>query len=116
MAAPEKQQLKASDASLSPWLQSLATFVGTAFKKYNMELTGVLQYVANQLKNDKRYNYWREYWSIFIFFFSIDLLVLREVVQNMSGIESTSTLTQEQLEALAGGDLLRQEVWNNYFD
>lgn len=54
LASPDKQQLKASDGTLSPWLQSLATFVGAAFKKYNMELTGVLQYVANQLKNGKR--------------------------------------------------------------
>uniref|UniRef100_A0A9J2PZ50 THO complex subunit 2 n=1 Tax=Ascaris lumbricoides TaxID=6252 RepID=A0A9J2PZ50_ASCLU len=29
LASPDKQQLKASDGSLSPWLQSLATFVGT---------------------------------------------------------------------------------------
>ncbi len=41
---------------------------------------------------------------------SFDLLVLREIVQNMSGVETTSGLTQDQLEAWAGGDLLRQEV------
>lgn len=48
--------IQASDGSLSPWLQSLATFVGNVFLKYNIELTGVLQYVANQLKNNKRYD------------------------------------------------------------
>ncbi|OZC06059.1 hypothetical protein X798_06958 [Onchocerca flexuosa] len=85
---------QASDGSLSPWLQSLATFVGNVFLKYNIELTGVLQYVANQLKNNK----------------SFDLLVLREIIQNMSGIESTTGLTADQLEALAGGDTLRQEA------
>uniref|UniRef100_A0A1I7W1H0 THO complex subunit 2 n=1 Tax=Loa loa TaxID=7209 RepID=A0A1I7W1H0_LOALO len=94
LAAPDKQQLKASDGSLSPWLQSLATFVGNVFLKYNIELTGVLQYVANQLKNNK----------------SFDLLVLREIIQNMSGIESMTGLTADQLEALAGGDTLRQEA------
>uniref|UniRef100_A0A158R5S7 THO complex subunit 2 n=1 Tax=Syphacia muris TaxID=451379 RepID=A0A158R5S7_9BILA len=94
LASPEKQQLKSSDGTLSPWLQSLATFIGTVFLKYNMELTGVLQYVANQLKNGK----------------SFDLLVLREIIQNMSGIESTTNLTADQLEALAGGDTLRQEA------
>ncbi|VDK68981.1 unnamed protein product [Litomosoides sigmodontis] len=94
LAAPDKQQLKASDGSLSPWLQSLSTFVGNVFLKYNVELTGVLQYVANQLKNNK----------------SFDLLVLREIIQNMSGIESTTGLTTDQLEALAGGDTLRQEA------
>ncbi|VDN03794.1 unnamed protein product [Thelazia callipaeda] len=94
LAAPHKQQLKASDGSLSPWLQSLAAFVGNVFLRYNIELTGVLQYVANQLKNNK----------------SFDLLVLREIIQNMSGIESTTGLTTDQLEALAGGDTLRQEA------
>lgn len=46
--------MKISDITLSPWLQSLATFVGVVFKKYSIELTGVLQYVANQLKAGKR--------------------------------------------------------------
>lgn len=36
--------------------------------------------------------------------------MLREIIQNMSGIESTTNLTADQLEALAGGDTLRQEV------
>uniref|UniRef100_A0A915B9T2 THO complex subunit 2 n=4 Tax=Parascaris univalens TaxID=6257 RepID=A0A915B9T2_PARUN len=94
LASPDKQQLKASDGSLSPWLQSLATFVGTVFLKYNMELTGVLQYVANQLKNGK----------------SFDLLILREIIQNMSGIEPTAGLTSDQLEALSGGQTLRLEA------
>uniref|UniRef100_A0A0N4UJS0 THO complex subunit 2 n=1 Tax=Dracunculus medinensis TaxID=318479 RepID=A0A0N4UJS0_DRAME len=94
LASPDKQQLKASDGTLSPWLQSLATFIGNVFMRYNMELTGVLQYVANQLKNGK----------------SFDLLVLREIIQNMSGIESTTGLTNDQIEALAGGETLRQEA------
>lgn len=42
--------------------------------------------------------------------FSFDLLVLREIIQNMSGIESTTGLTNDQIEALAGGETLRQEV------
>lgn len=42
---------------------------------------------------------------------SVDLLVLREIVTSVSGVESTSGLTQEQLEAMCGGDCLRQEVY-----
>jgi THO complex subunit 2 len=34
--------------SISLWLQSLSNFCGSIFKKYNVELTGILQYVANQ--------------------------------------------------------------------
>ena len=41
---------------------------------------------------------------------SFDLLVLKEVVQKMSGIENSDEITRSQLEALAGGELLKAEV------
>ena len=41
---------------------------------------------------------------------SFDLLILKEVVQKMSGIECSEELTQSQIEAMAGGDLLKTEV------
>ena len=75
----------------------LAVFCGTVFRKYSIELTGLLQYVANQLKAGK----------------SFDLLVLKEVVQKMSGIEISEEVTAAQLEALSGGELLRAEVIHN---
>lgn len=50
LCAPEKQKLKASDAALSPWLTSLSTFVAQVFKRYAIDLIGVLQYIANELK------------------------------------------------------------------
>jgi len=37
------------------YITGLANFCGTVFKKYNIELTGLIQYVINQLKNGKRY-------------------------------------------------------------
>jgi len=80
---------------LSPWLRSLSVFVGLVFKRYGVELCGVLQYVANQLKSGH----------------SFDLCVLREIVENMSGIETIAgQMKHEQVEAMAGGDLLKQEV------
>ena len=56
------------------------------FKKYNVELTGILQYVANQLKSKK----------------SLDLLILKEIVVKMSGIESAEEMTADQIDAMAG--------------
>jgi THO complex subunit 2 len=38
------------------------------------------------------------------------LLLLQEIVQKMCGIEISSEVTDAQLDAMAGGDLLRQEV------
>lgn len=43
-------------------------------------------------------------------YFSFDLLVLKEVIQKMSGIDITEEVTSSQLEALAGGELLQAEV------
>lgn len=76
------------------WLQGSANFCGAIYKKYNIELSGLLQYVANQLKAHK----------------SLDLLILKEVCQKMTGIEAAEEMTNEQLNAMAGGELLRSEV------
>ena len=42
--------------------------------------------------------------------FSFDLLVLKEVIQKMAGIEISDEVTASQLEAMAGGELLKVEV------
>lgn len=41
---------------------------------------------------------------------SLDLLILKEVCQKMTGIDASEEMTTEQLEAMAGGELLRNEV------
>ncbi|KAI8734363.1 THO complex subunit 2 [Biomphalaria glabrata] len=94
IANPEKDRMKTYNMNISLWLQSLANFAGAICHKYQVELTGILQYVANQLKAGK----------------SIDLLLLREVVQKMAGVEISEKVTDDQLEAMAGGELVRQEV------
>ncbi|XP_011499496.1 PREDICTED: THO complex subunit 2 [Ceratosolen solmsi marchali] len=94
LAGAERNRFKHDGTSISLWLQSLASFCGAIFKKYNIELTGLLQYVANMLKGQK----------------SLDLLILKEIVQKMAGIEAAEELTSDQLDAMAGGDLLRIEA------
>lgn len=54
LAQADKKRVKHDSTSISSWLQSLSSFCGAIFKKYNIELTGLLQYVANQLKAQKR--------------------------------------------------------------
>uniref|UniRef100_A0A672TAM8 THO complex subunit 2-like n=1 Tax=Sinocyclocheilus grahami TaxID=75366 RepID=A0A672TAM8_SINGR len=71
----------------------LASLCGAVFRKYPIELAGLLQYVTNQLKAGK----------------SFDLLILKEVVQKMAGIEITDEMTVEQLEAMTGGEQLKAE-------
>uniref|UniRef100_A0ABD2WT94 THO complex subunit 2 n=1 Tax=Trichogramma kaykai TaxID=54128 RepID=A0ABD2WT94_9HYME len=94
LASAERNRFKHDGTSISLWLTSLAAFCGAIFKKYNIELTGLLQYVANMLKAQK----------------SLDLLILKEIVQKMAGIEASEELTSDQLDAMAGGDLLRIEA------
>lgn len=94
LADPEKETLKTGDGTLSSWLSALASFTGSIYRKYTIEYEGLLQYVVNQLRSEK----------------SVDLLVLREVITAIGGFEPTSQLTQEQIDGMLGGDLLRQEV------
>ncbi|XP_063046121.1 THO complex subunit 2 [Engraulis encrasicolus] len=93
LANPEKEKMKHDDTTISSWLQSLASLCGAVCRKYPIELAGLLQYVTNQLKAGK----------------SFDLLILKEVVQKMAGIEITDEMTQEQLEAMTGGEQLKAE-------
>ncbi|KAK7925589.1 hypothetical protein WMY93_007899 [Mugilogobius chulae] len=93
LANPEKEKMKHDDTTISSWLQSLASLCGAVFRKYPIELAGLLQYVTNQLKAGK----------------SFDLLILKEVVQKMAGIEITDEMTSEQMEAMTGGEQLKAE-------
>jgi len=47
--------MKYDDTNLSTWLKSLANFAGLVLKKYQVEFAGLLQYICNQLKAEKRY-------------------------------------------------------------
>lgn len=94
----EKDKMKTDSTNISSWLQSIATFSALTFKKYPIELIAIIQCVIDQLKLKK----------------SCDLLILQEIVQKMSGIEVLSEVNDLQLEAMAGGDLLRQEA--GYFN
>ena len=46
LANPDKQRLKASDINVGLWLNSLSKFCGFVFRKYSIELSGLLQYVT----------------------------------------------------------------------
>lgn len=98
LADPRKDRTKHDGATISPWLLSLANFCCALVKKYNVELPGLLQFIANQLKAER----------------NLDLLILKEIVNKMAGIEATEEMTNEQLAALAGGELLRAEC--GYFN
>lgn len=90
----DRDRFKYGGTTISDWLQCLANFCGSIYKKYSIELSGLLQYICNQLKAHK----------------SLDLLILKEIVHKMSGIEAAEEMTKDQLAAMCGGELLKGEA------
>jgi len=43
-------------------------------------------------------------------FCSLDLLILKEIVLRMAGVEVMEQITPDQIEAMSGGDYLKTEV------
>jgi THO complex subunit 2 len=65
------------------------------YRKYPMmELDGLLQYLVNGLKKNQ----------------SLDLLVLKEVLARMGGVDTVEQMSLGQIESRASGDTLRAET------
>lgn len=95
LSNPEKERTKQDGTSVSMWLQSLAAFTGTLYKRYAlMDCTPILQYIANQLRQNN----------------SKDLVIIRELILKMAGIEPLANLSDAQVAALTGGRRLRTEA------
>ncbi|GMH01955.1 hypothetical protein Nepgr_003794 [Nepenthes gracilis] len=95
LAQVGRDKLKEDGLNLSDWLQSLASFWGHLCKKYpSMELRGLFQYLVNQLKRGQ----------------GIELIILQELIQQMANVQYTENMTEEQLDAMAGGETLRYQA------
>ncbi|KAG4304108.1 hypothetical protein PORY_002472 [Pneumocystis oryctolagi] len=96
-----KKRLKEDGTSIAHWLHGLASFCGRLFKRYsNMDPTMIIFYVINQLKTSNTF----------------DLVVLRELIAQMSGILPLTNLSESQLQGLAGGDYLKQTATSLIYD
>ena len=87
-------KMSRENAAPAQWFQNICVLSANVFKKYPIDFTSILYYVYDQLRLEK----------------TCDLYLLREIITKMSGIEVSSTLTREQLEAASGGELLRSEA------
>jgi THO complex subunit 2 len=128
LANPEKERLKPDGTNLSLWLTSkfprffenrhrmtytwwfifirysclgLAAFSGNLFKKYqNLDMSGLLNYIFRQILDGNPF----------------DLIVLKELVTRLSGVEQLLEGTSDyQVSCLAGGETLRLEVCSCIF-
>ncbi|KAJ1568862.1 THO complex subunit 2, partial [Cladochytrium tenue] len=89
-----KERLQPGGTGVRPWLKNLATFAGNVFRKHPIELPGLLRYLFCQLASRN----------------TLDLVVLQELVGQMTGVKPVDEATDVQLEALAGGETLRREA------
>lgn len=97
-ASTEKDRLKTDGTNLSLWINSLAVFAGHLFKKYlTIELTSLLDYIHCQVLSGN----------------PLDLVILKELVTRMSGIEQVlEGSSPHQIESKAGGKALHLAVRN----
>jgi len=93
LSDPHKNKKSLDGMALAQWLTNISTFSSSIISRYRVEFISFLEYIANQLKIGN----------------SLDLVLLTDLIQKMTGIETIQTITDERLEALLGGDVLRTE-------
>ncbi|OSD04328.1 hypothetical protein PYCCODRAFT_1444038 [Trametes coccinea BRFM310] len=94
LANPHKDRVKDDGVNTSDWLQSLASFTGMLFRRYSADLTPLLTYVVHQLHNGQ----------------ATEIVVFRELIWKMAGIQPLPSLSDSQIAAMAGGPTLRIEA------
>jgi THO complex subunit 2 len=75
-------------------VSGLASFTGMLFRRYSADLTPLLKYIVHQLYNGQ----------------FTEIVVLRELIWKMAGIEPLPNLSDSQVVAMAGGPALRIEA------
>lgn len=93
LSDPQKNKKSNDGMALAQWLTNLSTFSSSVILRYKVEFTSFLEYIANQLKVGN----------------SLDLVLLADLIQKMTGIETIQAITDDRIEALMGGDVLRTE-------
>ncbi|KAI0047273.1 hypothetical protein FA95DRAFT_1664524 [Auriscalpium vulgare] len=94
LSNPNKDRVKDDGVNTTDWLQSLASFTGMLFRRYSADLTPLLKYVVHQLYSGQ----------------TSEIIVLRELIWKMAGIEPLPSLSDSQIAAMAGGPALRIEA------
>ncbi|KAL1944225.1 hypothetical protein VTO73DRAFT_3410 [Trametes versicolor] len=94
LANPNKDRVKNDGVNTTDWLQSLASFTGMLFRRYSADLAPLLTYIVHQLHNGQ----------------TTEIIVFREVIWKMAGIQPLPSLSDSQIAAMAGGPTLRIEA------
>jgi len=95
LSDPTKTKLKDDGLNESHWFQSLTSFAGDLYRKYpDLDIVPILQYAINSLKDED----------------SLDLLILNELISNMTGLEAIDEMAKSQMEGLSGGRTLEAQT------
>ncbi|KZW03863.1 hypothetical protein EXIGLDRAFT_715906 [Exidia glandulosa HHB12029] len=95
LANPDKERLKDDGISVSQWLQSLASFIGILCRRYQqVDCSLILRYVVNRLRAQE----------------VMEIIVLRELIAKMTGMQPPENMSEQQIVALSGGPILRIEA------
>src|SRR5271154_7186732 len=89
-----KVSLSLSRPMESNFIQGLDSYTGMLFRRYSADLTTVIKYIVHQLYNGQ----------------FTEIVVLRELIWKMAGIEPLPNLSESQITAMAGGPALRIEA------
>ncbi|PYH86497.1 hypothetical protein BO82DRAFT_300403 [Aspergillus uvarum CBS 121591] len=90
-----RSRVQESGLLTSRWLNALSTFAGRTFKRYSvMDPAPLLQYVVEQLRQGN----------------STDLIVLEQLISSMAGIITDTNFNEAQIQAMAGGEVLRAQT------
>lgn len=93
LSDPNKNKKSMDGLAVAQWLTNLSAFSSNIILRYNVDFLGFIDYIVNQIRVGS----------------SLDLIVLTDLIQKMAGIETLQTITEDRLEALSGGDILRTE-------
>jgi THO complex subunit 2 len=95
LSNPFKNRVKEDGTSIALWLTGLSAFCAKVFRRYShMDVSTVTTYVACQLKVSNIY----------------DLIVLRDLITQMSGVLVRENLSDHQLRCYAGGEVLKEQA------
>lgn len=85
----------------APWLQSLATFIAKLAKSYaSMNLNPILTFIIKGLHQNN----------------TMGLTILREIVNQMGGIQQSSNLSANQIQLLNSGESLQRSINKIIYD
>ena len=95
LADPTRKRMKDDGANVADWLTSLSKLAAQMCRQYaTVETSAFLRYVAQQLISGTLE----------------DLILLRELISAMAGLEAFEELTDTQLQGQTGGSTLRSET------